>query len=601
MESKIRLLDEHTINQIAAGEVIENPASVVKELLDNAIDSEASEITVEIIGGGRELIRVSDNGCGMNKDDALLCLERHATSKIRKTDDLFTVATMGFRGEALPSIASISKFSLLTSPQETEGFLVQCAGGKIFDASPAARNQGTTVEVKQLFYNVPVRRKFQRSPTYDANEIQKLVTLLALAHPDIQFELLHNGKRILQAKRTTSQETMRERIIDLFGKDYIRLLTPIRFTQGSVVIEGFIGFPEHHRPNRTGQYLFINKRPLFSLMISQTMKEAYGTALPSQRHPLFFLFLTLPSSLVDVNVHPQKKEVRLRQQSTMREMLFRAVEEALHTKPAALPTPPPVSAVYQPPVNPPSFAFKNPQTSFSLPELPRRTVPTTYETPKQETLFVSEAIETPKKPAFHAIATLRGYCLVQKLENGQEMLALLDQKAAHRRILFEELVQRAQKETSQSLQMLLIPHTFDLPAHEAEVLQEHLPTLNRLGFQIDACGSTAFKIDALPTSVGNLDLDALVMELLESLKDTESASALEHLLEKKLADAACRAALSGQTKLSRDAAQKLLDGLSTCQNQTHDPFGNPLICPLGPEEITKLFQMRKTDALSRTS
>ncbi|MDF2550406.1 MAG: mutL [Chlamydiales bacterium] len=339
--SKIRVLDPGEINKIAAGEVVENPGSVVKELVDNALDAGASEITVEIQGGGRNLIRVSDNGSGMSLDDALLSLERHATSKIRTMEDIYRIGTMGFRGEAIPSIASVSKFSILTAIDSTEssfskpikgGNLILVEGGKILKTSEAPRSPGTTVEVRSLFYNVPVRMQFLKSPAFDASDIHRYVMLAALAHPNVRFSLINNGKLELDLPAMPEgaplEQGYQTRMISLLGPEWKEALS-IQKELPDIQLLGWIGRPSQFRSNRKGQYLFINRRPVFSKEIAAIIKEAYGSALPMDKYPLFFLMVTMQGHLFDVNVHPQKREVRLRREGIVRQFLMEAVDQAL--------------------------------------------------------------------------------------------------------------------------------------------------------------------------------------------------------------------------------------------------------------------------------
>nr|MBA2726763.1 DNA mismatch repair endonuclease MutL [Parachlamydiaceae bacterium] len=337
MSSKIRVLSDDTINKIAAGEVIENPSSVVKELTENSIDAGATEITIEIREGGRQLIRISDNGCGMNGDDALLCLERHATSKLKAVDDIEALVTMGFRGEAMPSIASISKFTLLTRLSETAiedqpGTMVIVDGGKIVKCCPVECSKGTTIEVKSIFFNVPVRRKFQKSPSYDAAEICRIVTLLALANPEIKFQLISNQETIISAPafpKDSFQEALNERVQQILGNDFSRGLCPLTGMTGEYTLQGFLGLPASTKHNRTGQYLFINRRAVSSPLVSYAIREGYGTMLSTGRHPIYVLHLTMPGNLLDVNVHPQKREVRLRQEHVLKDLIIRSVSDSL--------------------------------------------------------------------------------------------------------------------------------------------------------------------------------------------------------------------------------------------------------------------------------
>lgn len=338
MPAKIRVLSDHTINQIAAGEVIENPASVVKELVENSIDAGASEIGIEIQGGGRQLIRITDNGCGMLLDDALLCLERHATSKLQNVDDIHSLTTMGFRGEAIPSIASISKFSLLTCPKDDlespkdMGTLIIVDGGKIMTCSKAPRAPGTTIEVKSLFFNVPVRKKFLRSPSVDANEIHKKVSSIALGYPSLKFHLTHDGKTLISTSvnsKDNSEQQLKSRIEDILGDEFVKNSTYTEESSNGISIEGVISTPSYTRHNRTGQYIYINKRAVHCPLVSFAVKDGFGTYIDSGRFPAFVLNLQLDGSLVDVNVHPQKIEVRLRQEHLIRELILKAVRKTL--------------------------------------------------------------------------------------------------------------------------------------------------------------------------------------------------------------------------------------------------------------------------------
>ncbi|MDF2577932.1 MAG: mutL [Chlamydiales bacterium] len=336
MASVIHVLSEQAINQIAAGEVIENPGSIVKELVENALDAGASEITIEVKAGGRQLIRITDNGCGMSFEDAVLCLQRHATSKISSLDDLNILATMGFRGEAIPSIASVSKFTILTaqetSSEDTTGTLVCVDGGKLVQHTKATRPRGTTIEVKSLFFNVPVRKKFQKSINFDNAEIQKIITLLALGNPGVKFHLINEDKSLLKVSfqtNTTPDKLLSTRVLDVMGIDFFKELRPFDIRDGKYRFHGYIGHPHFVKHNRTGQYLFINRRPVLVPLISSALKAGYGTRLPTQKYPVCILYLEIPSDQVDVNVHPQKREVRLREESFVYQMVIRGVEKAL--------------------------------------------------------------------------------------------------------------------------------------------------------------------------------------------------------------------------------------------------------------------------------
>lgn len=333
MSSKIRILDEQTINQIAAGEVIENPASVVKELIENAIDAKATSIVVEIEGSGHLMVRIQDNGIGMSKEDALLCLERHATSKVEAFSDLYALSTMGFRGEAIPSIASISDFFLLTCPNNgpgnelKEAYALTVKGGKLISSETTKALPGTCVEVRSLFYNVPARRKFQKSGSKDAADIIRTVSHAALAYPEISFDLVVNEKKIFSVKESSlaSFENRVEAILGITAKELIRINTSLY----GVDIIGSILPADRSFPNRVQQHLFVNRRPVTSLMVSFAVKNAFGPLLEVNRHPGFQLHVFISKEAIDVNVHPQKKEIRFQDEELIRKAITEAVIQVL--------------------------------------------------------------------------------------------------------------------------------------------------------------------------------------------------------------------------------------------------------------------------------
>jgi DNA mismatch repair protein MutL len=617
MPSKIRVLDEHTINKIAAGEVIENPSSVVKELVENAVDAGAKEITIEIKGGGRQLIRITDNGCGMNRDDALLCLERHATSKIRAIDDIHTITTMGFRGEAVPSIASISKLTLLTCAQgDEEGTLLIVDGGIINQCCPAVRSPGTTFEVKSLFFNVPVRKKFQRSPNFDTNEILKVVSVQALAHPQIKFQLISNLQTILSTNLSNGSEIKQigERICAVLGSEYFAELTPIDREHKGLHLKGYVGFPSHSRQNRTGQYLFINQRAVFSPLVSFAIKDAYGTSLPSNRHPIFVLFLTMDGSLIDVNVHPQKREVRLRQDQNLKEIITMAVDEALHHSEnsffqCSIPLSPTAEKCSRPhfpesqvldSLPDPKIFFKKPfaQTvSISHPNFKVDAIVKPHqEAPIQtqqnmslsipSTFFPLNIEPSLSKELLKVIVSIPGYLI---LTSNEENVYLLDQRAAHSRILYEQMMSCDRQGGTLSVQNLLIPDTFDLPPLEAALLKDHLQYFNDLGLQIQVFGSNSFIIHGIPLIFEEANLKNMILEIIHELKQFQKESIVKIEIQKRISQTAGKAAVSHRKKLSTAEGQSLYLQLMKCQVPHHCPQGKPIMIELKHEEIEKQF------------
>lgn len=602
MTSKIRILDEHTINKIAAGEVIESPASVVKELVENSLDAGATEICVEVKGGGRQLIRITDNGCGMNKDDVILCLERHATSKIKQVEDIQSIFTMGFRGEAIPSIAAISKLTILTATRdEDNGTLLIVEGGNINQCGKAVRSPGTTIEVKSLFFNVPVRRKFQRSPAHDAAEIFKVLTVLSLGYPNIKFQLIEDQKTKIQTGSPQDQiefsALLKERISSVMGSELIAGCCPVDISTHYVNLVGYIGLPAYSRANRTGQYLFINRRAVFSPLISHLVREAYGTTLPQNKHPIFILHLSLPGEFIDVNVHPQKKEVRLRQESGLKEVLLKGIQQALQKGAEKC------HSLFSP----------NPETAYEMPKV-RPTFPIFPGGEKQElkkdyTLPIQERI-IPQKPAINlslfpqppvekrsfpkVLNTIPNYIILDALSLEswraipQDGLCLLDQKAAHARVIFENLLQAKPGEIS--VQALLIPQTLNLSPHEANLLRLHLNTFLAAGIHVHEIGNHSFMVEAIPSVFGNVDIVKLMMDLMENILDVQEKDIIEKEIERRVALSASYAAVNTGKRLQIEEAQGLVNHLFKCQTPFLCPKGKPTLSYIGADELIKKFQ-----------
>lgn len=609
MVAKIRVLTDDTINKIAAGEVIENSASVVKELVENSLDSGANAVHVEIKGGGRQLIRVTDDGCGMHQDDALLCLERHATSKIRRVDDIEAIGTLGFRGEAIPSIASISKFTLITRPREgaqtEDATMVIVEGGRILKCCGAARAAGTTVEIKGLFFNVPARRKFQRSPAHDTSEVLKTLSSLALAHPHITFELISDQESLLKTRTSESPEFLEkllQRIQEVLGLEFRQACLPTNHSHEACTVRGYVGAPTYTRPNRTGQHLFINGRAVISPFISHLVREAYGTALQTNRHPVFVLHLNVPGELVDVNVHPQKREVRLRQNELLKQLFLVGVGKALQSSSPVLDSfeerPSPSYAQFEFREVMPEISFNDapPTRSYEPRPLPQMS-PLPWEAP----LVREISIPTPAADLFSAkprvpkvptvIATIRGYVLLDSatcthVASDGSGLALLDQRAAHHRILFERFCAKVPP----PIQPLLIPSTVDFSTLEAACVREAMPQLVAMGFEIEEFGQNAFLLRAVPAEFDSTDGVALLSELVEQLREFQHDGLKQLEREKKLSLSASRLAINRKQVLSMREAQGLITQLFSCDSPLQCPQGHPTIILLGERELAKQFQ-----------
>lgn len=535
-KNKIRKLSETTINQIAAGEVIENAASVVKELVENAIDAGSTEIHVSTLGGGQGQIIVKDDGCGMEKEELTLALERHATSKILEAQDLFRLATLGFRGEAIASIASIAKLKIHSSTGQ-EGSAVVVEGGVVIGRQDAPRRRGTTVEVSSLFYNVPARRKFQKSQQSENIEINKVMTLLALSRPEIALTWESEGKMMW------TFHGGERRIGPLLGKEFEEMATPSEMIQEGFSLSGHFVRPQLHRPNRTGQYLFINYRPVFSPFISEIVREGYGTRLPSGRFPLFLLHLSCPPELIDVNIHPRKKEIRFQEEKKIKEIVLKAVRKALEEK---LTTPPF------------KISFPTPQ-AFSLSE--------NLSTEKREA-----AVEI--KSTFQILTLLGRYILAA---SGKDEIIVIDSARARARIYYERLIV---KEKSINCQNLLFPITFEKSVLDAAKIGSHLPLLNEMGVAIRPFGGHAFVIEAIPEIFSVDEIMALLDTLLDELGEIYSTHA-----KKKAALIFCR---SFKKKVTTTVeAEKVAEELFRCKEPHICPEGKATFLRMTPEEIAK--------------
>jgi len=597
----IKILDEQTINQIAAGEVIENPASVIKELVENSLDAGSTEVVVEIAVGGRQLIRVIDNGCGMSSDDALLCLERHATSKIQKVNDILSVATMGFRGEALPSIASVSKMTLLTAREnsDNQGTLVVVEGGSIIHHGPVPHSQGTTIEIKSLFYNVPVRRKFQKSIATDTAEIVKMMGEIALANPEVSFQLMCNQKILLSthpnyAGNFSSQ--LQQAASDVLGADFLAATIPLDLKEGDLHLQGYIGHPSSHRHNRSGQHLFINQRAVSCPLVSYAVSEGYGTLLPPRRFPIYLLHLTLPGDLVDVNVHPQKKEVRLRSSPSLRSFISKAIEQsfqapgesfsrdALFAAGSFASEDPFEYSLREETAFPPPPPIKEKQTSFFyLPEAPKETRP--HQNIHQEASIFSFQ---PKLVGLwmHYIL-LDASCLPSEISlpplfQDRAGLIMVDQRAAHARVLFEEMLKREHKIASQEL---LIPVHLEFSKAESHLLLPFLEDLNACGIGVRLFGQQTFIVDSLPQSMAATDVEILMSEILADLDRFSKDALLKNDKNRQAALSAAKASMNRHSFLSCAEAEELIKRLFRCDSPFQCPQGKATMTLFRQEEV----------------
>ena len=618
-------MSEVVASQVAAGEVVERPASVVKELVENSLDAGAGTIEVVIARGGIALVRVVDDGHGMDRDDALLCLERHATSKIRTGADLAAIGTLGFRGEAMPSIASVARFRLATrEPGALAGTEILVNGGKIETVRDCGDAPGTSVEARALFFNLPARRKFLRSEATEAAHVETQLHLLAIAHPAVRFSYVRDGRTVFQLPAV---RRLLDRIRDLVGGEAADELTPVEAAPPGVNdlrITGFIGRAGVSRANRAGQRVFINGRAVENGTVNQALREGYHTALMKGRYPVAYLFLQMDPAAVDVNVHPAKREVRFREPGSVREALVGKVRRTLEagradwsrsfhqpplpeqTMPVQNVSAPVVSdrsvATFVPSATPVSLLpdFRTPELPLSVPappprslDPPDRTPPATREivpvSPAAREVAAAVAKKQGTSPESFKILGVLGKLYVL-MENASG-LVLVDQHAAHERILFEELRRRLEAQEVIS-QKLLLPQTLQLSPKEADWLRQNLEPLQRMGIGLEDFGAGSFKLDALPPFLASDDPLGLVREIIDAIQAAGAGASRLRLGEEMIAKTVCRHAVKANDVLREPELVKLLEDLLACELPYCCPHGRPTMIQMSYGELERKFGRR---------
>ena len=596
----IRLLPPEVSSQIAAGEVVERPASVVKELLENAIDAQANHISVRVEGAGQRLVEVADNGVGISPDELELAVARHATSKLQSADDLFRIRSLGFRGEALASIGSVSRLTLTSRPGEVAlGRQVRVEGGKVFQSEPAGSPAGTVVSVEDLFYNVPARRKFLKHEVTERRQIDTLVTRYALAYPKVRFHLTQEGRTSLQ---TSGNGNRREVLAALYGPDTARLMIEVISEEDGLSITGFTSPTSLTRSNRRELTFFVNGRPIQDASLSSAILQAYHTLLMVGRFPLGILFIELPPDLVDVNVHPTKAEVRFREASRVFTGLQRAVRRALlaHT-----PVPDISSSQFRwsqsgersasPPAFDPAWNMAVDWDSQNNPAKETRLGADATEVIGQGAANNQPEVTTPTVQVQMAAPILRlvGQIAASYLvAEGPDGLYLIDQHAAHERVLFERLTAEHQTEGKQAAsQALLVPVSVDLPPAGARLLEEQLPILNHLGLQVELFGPGVFLVRAVPALLAGLDPAAALRALVEDFEEDETPLKAE--IEARIIARICkRAAVKAGQVLSVVEQRALLADLEACSSPRTCPHGRPTMIHLSVDLLERQFGRR---------
>lgn len=622
MSDIIQLLPEAVANQIAAGEVVQRPASAVKELIENAIDAGADRIKVIVKDAGKTLLQVIDNGCGMSVTDARLCFERHATSKIRKAEDLFAIRTMGFRGEAMASIAAVAQVELKTRRVEDElGTVVQIEGSKIVNQFPEAVPAGTSVAVKNLFYNIPARRNFLKSNSVELRHIIDEFQRVALAHPDIFFSLHSDNNELFHL----TPGTLKQRIVHIFGNNYNQKLVPVEEDTSIIKIKGFIGKPEYAKKTRGEQFFFVNDRFIKDPYLNHAVMDAYEEILPPETYPLYILFIDIDPARIDINVHPTKTEIKYEDDKAIYAIIRSAVKRSLgrynitpsldfdqDTSFSQFITTKPLEEIQVPTINfNPNFnpfenevgALKPKYTSRSYDyssKFEREAVPQNWEslykiTEQADQIQLpllgddlSTEDETSAEPSVEIkknFFQIHNRYIITQIHSG---MMIIDQQAAHERILFEQYKEQLVNNQGSS-QQSLFPTTIDLSVADFELMNEILPELQSLGFQLRPFGKTTYIVDGIPADLGNnINEKQIIEQLLEDYKQSRAELKVDKRdnIARSLAKSA---AIKAGTPLDNDAIAELIDRLFACESPNVSIHGKPTVITLTLSDLMEKF------------
>ncbi|HLS37217.1 MAG TPA: DNA mismatch repair endonuclease MutL [Sphingobacterium bovisgrunnientis] len=623
MSDIIQLLPDAVANQIAAGEVVQRPASAVKELIENAIDAGADRIKLIVKDAGKTLIQVIDNGCGMSVTDARLCFERHATSKIRKAEDLFAIRSMGFRGEAMASIAAIAQVELKTRRIEDElGTVVQIEGTKVVNQFPEALPAGTSISVKNLFYNIPARRNFLKSNSVEMRHIIDEFQRIALANPEIFLSLHSDNNELFHL----TPGTLKQRIVHLFGNNYNQKLVPVEEETSIINLTGFIGKPEYAKKTRGEQFFFVNKRFIRDPYLNHAVMNAYEEILPSETFPMYVLFIDIDPSKIDINVHPTKTEIKYEDDKAIYAIIRSAVKRSLgrynitpsldfdqETSFSGMISSKPIDEIQAPTItfNPNFNPFEseigslrpsnNSRSNEYSSRFEREAIPknwdtlyqiTETETATQLPLLDTEEQETDERPVIipkaeskKSFFQIHNRYIVSQIHSG---IMLIDQQAAHERILFEQYKEQLENNQGSS-QQSLFPTTIDLSPSDFELMDDILPELQTLGFQLRPFGKTTYIVDGIPADLGNnINEKQIIEQLLEDYKHNRTELKVDkrdHLAKSLAKSAAIKAGIA----LNNDAIEELIDKLFACESPNISVHGKPTIITLTLAELMEKF------------
>ncbi|MBN1995997.1 DNA mismatch repair endonuclease MutL [candidate division KSB1 bacterium] len=587
IEPKIKVLSENLINKIAAGEVIDRPSSVIKELVENAIDAGADQITIVVRDGGRVLLQVVDNGCGMQEKDAIMSLQRHATSKVRTLRDIERITTLGFRGEALSSIASVSQMEIKTVPRDSiEGTQLNIEGGIIQKAGHTGGNPGTTISVRNIFYNTPARRKFLRSASTEYRHILSTLNRFTLCYPGIAFELINDDSQVFLLKPAELQP----RIVDVLGSRIRDNLIPVHDDNALGTISGYVGNFDAMRKSRNDQYIFVNKRYINDRTIPAAVFAGYGESIPRGMFPLFVLFVHIDPERVDVNVHPTKSEVKFADQHMVYSLVRAAIKRALLSDRVI----PEVGGSRGQSVENLAERFRKQaefysvqQTSFSFDTPPHQH--------EEKTLVPSgttpEPIQNEVRPLKQQMEAPPVWQLHQKyiLSHIKSGLVIVDQHAAHERILYEKAKQHF-KTTAAASQQLLFPHTIELSGEDYNYLMDILPFLTKLGFMIKGFGGGTVVVEGVPSGLRIGEEDKALVNILDEYKKNPGSEV--DVQERVAKSYACRSAIMTGQKLTLGEMNELLALLFASENPYFCPHGRPAMITISTDELDKRFERK---------
>ncbi|MBI5848564.1 MAG: DNA mismatch repair endonuclease MutL [Nitrospirae bacterium] len=557
---KITVLPTDLCNKISAGEVIERPASVVKELLENSLDAGSTEIKIEVSRGGKRLMRISDNGIGMDRDDALLCFKRHATSKITEYDDLFNISTLGFRGEALPSIASVSRLRLVTGLKGSAvGVSLELDGGELKDIKDAPVS-GTTLEIKDLFFNTPVRKKFLKADSTELFHIIDIITKEALSHPETALSLFADSAETISLAKASG---FRERIMQVYGEEFLGGLIEASFSMDGLAMHAFVSGSANFRKTRSHQFIFLNRRPIKDQSVAHAVYKAYEGILPPDKHMLFFLFLQIDPQKVDFNVHPTKREVRFEDKETIYRFIVSHLRDAIRS------------------------AHKEYAEEFNQPEAAEGLASMTggsglsYAQPMSfGTSVIAENLEFPYRASLPHIYLGDTFVAV----SGKGGLTLLDHHAAHERVLFEKLLKGMEMQSTQ----LLFPRQVQVSGKEYRVLLEQKEIVRTFGIEIDDFGNNTVIVRAVPAEIVDADIPGLLSDIAAGLLDEHtSGRPLRYDLAARIA---CHGSIRGKKILSPDELAKLLEDLEKTEQPDQCPHGRPTRIFYSLHDLSKLFK-----------